>query len=126
MAAGWGKAAGAASADSAADSANSADSVRLFNLGGDVALELRTWRQGDTFHPPWRASPVSLSAFLRGQRVPLEERRGVPLLCVRGASVVLAVFPTHAARGHVARGHVEGEGEAEVGQGLWVALSAAD
>ena len=122
--AGWRVAAGlgkAADADSAVDSA---DSVRLFNLGDDAALELRTWREGDTFHPPWRGSPVSLTAFLRGQRLSLEERRGVPLLCVRGASEVLAVFPTHEARGHVAKGHVEGEGEA--GQGLWVALSTAD
>lgn len=73
--------------------------LRVHNLPEGTALELRTWRDGDKFLPSWRRSPVSVASFLRGQDVPIEERRTRPLLCMHGTSEVVAIFPNHVARG---------------------------
>ena len=74
--------------------------VTLYNLPMDMPLEVRGWQAGDRFQPPWRASPSALVAFLRGQRVPLEERRAAPVLCRAGTHEVLAVLhPRHVASG---------------------------
>ena len=53
--------------------------LRLGGLGSERELTLREWRRGDRFHPQGRRAPVSLSHFLRGLDVPLDERRRAPL-----------------------------------------------
>ena len=79
------------------DRAPIGECVVLHNLPAGSALEVRTPQPGDKFHPTWRDSPVSLVAFLRGQRVPLESRRSVRLVCAAGGHEVLAVYPHHVA-----------------------------
>ena len=54
-------------------------------------LTLRAWQSGDRFQPAWRRSAISVSQFLRGQNVPLESRRTVPLLCEGDGPRVLAI-----------------------------------
>ena len=67
--------------------------ARLYNLcDGGHKLEMRTWREGDRFHPSWKTNPSSLVSFLRGQEMLLEMRREVPLVCREGTSEVLAVL----------------------------------
>ena len=46
---------------------------------------------GDKFLPPWKASPVKVSQFLRGQHVRLEDRSKIPVLVLRSTQHVIAV-----------------------------------
>ena len=98
----------------------SADGVlRLYNLPAGSSLEVRMARDGDRFHPKWRERPVRLVSYLRGQDVPLEERRTLPLICREGTQEVIAVYPWHVARGFEAPG--DGADDAD-GDALWVAV----
>eukprot|EP00669_Euglena_mutabilis_P001032 TRINITY_DN11306_c0_g1_i1.p1 TRINITY_DN11306_c0_g1~~TRINITY_DN11306_c0_g1_i1.p1 ORF type:complete len:181 (+),score=14.31 TRINITY_DN11306_c0_g1_i1:134-676(+) len=68
-----------------------------------TGLEVRLPRPGDTFHPSWREYPVKLTAFLRGQGIPLHHRDAVPILVAPkagngGEEMVAAVWPTHVAK----------------------------
>jgi tRNA(Ile)-lysidine synthase len=101
--------------------------IVLHNLPREVSLEVRRWQPGDRFQPPWRASPSTLVAFLRGQRLSLEDRRAAPVVCLAGTQTVLAIHnPRHVASGFDApRGGGEERGEEEeAGEkaALWVAL----
>ena len=80
-------------------------------------LELRPWRAGDRFHPSWKRAPIALKDFLRGQKLPLEERRALPLVC--SGSDVLAVC---AEKAHVGKPHAEGGGDARA---LWIVVQDA-
>jgi len=80
-------------------------------------LELRPWRAGDRFHPSWKRAPIALKDFLRGQKLPLEERRALPLVC--SGSDVLAVC---AEKAHVGKPHAEGGGDARA---LWIVVQEA-
>ena len=57
-------------------------------------LELRHvgGNQSNTFVPPWRKgrNPIKIKDFLRGQKVPLHNREGTPILCL--GDVVLGVY----------------------------------
>lgn len=66
-------------------------------------LRLRFRADGDRFHPSWRANPIKLKDFLRGQRVPQPDRDFVPLLVLdeEDDDDVVAVFLPRVA--HVAR-----------------------
>ena len=72
---------------------------------------------GDRFHPSWKRAPIALKDFLRGQKLPLEERRALPLVC--SGSDVLAVC---APKAHVGKPHAEGGGEARA---LWIVVQEA-
>ena len=52
---------------------------------------LRFAMDGDKFLPPWKASPVKVSQFLRGQHVRLEDRSKIPVLVLRSTQHVIAV-----------------------------------
>ena len=80
-------------------------------------LELRPWRAGDRFHPSWKRAPIALKDFLRGQKLPLEERRALPLVC--SGSDVLAVC---AEKAHIGKPHAEGFGDARA---LWIVVQEA-
>ena len=96
--------------------------ARLYNLcDGGHKLEMRTWREGDRFHPSWKTNPSSLVSFLRGQEMPLEMRREVPLVCREGTSEVLAVLSE--GKVHVAKGHQGGGGESEEAAALVVGVA---
>lgn len=56
------------------------NSVALRGIPVNSRLEVRFRHDGDRFHPSWRDNPIKLKDFLRGQRVPAEERDTVPLL----------------------------------------------
>lgn len=58
----------------------SATATPLRDIPAGTALQLRFRRPGDRFHPAWRARPIKVKDFLRGQRVPLADRDVVPLL----------------------------------------------
>lgn len=109
-----------------AEGAPPAAVVRLHNLADEEALEVRTWREGDRFHPAWRQRSISVASFLRGQKVPLEARRSVPLVCRAGTAEVLAVFPNHVARDCLppcpTGARQPSSGAAEDGDALWVAF----
>ena len=130
VAAGWGTAPSATAsrgmdAGAAAGVAEAATrEVRLHNLSDDVSLEVRTWREGDHFHPKWKPKPERLVAFLRGQKVPLAERRTLPLICRAGSAEVLAVLPIKCKSSlHIARG-LEGREDEDFdgNQVLWVSI----
>ena len=111
------------------DSALPEHAVSLYNLPAGTELEMRTWQEGDRFHARWKSSPAALVAFLRGQRVPLEQRRHTPLICRAGTREVLAVLePRHVAKGFDGP-EAEASPSAESGGGggsdrraVWVAL----
>ena len=90
---GWNLAAGWASSSSELPVPNEPFKLLLHDIPQGATLQVRTARDGDRFHPSWRASDISLASFLRGQKVPLERRRAVPLLCRANSTEVLAVFP---------------------------------
>ena len=94
-----------------------AGAVVLHNVEAGAELELRPWRAGDRFHPSWKRAPIALKDFLRGQKLPLEERRALPLVC--SGSDVLAVC---AEKAHVGKPHAEGGGEARA---LWIVVQEA-
>ena len=120
---------GASDLGSSAKSVTAAMAIQIHNIPRGTSLEVRSWREGDRFHPVWRTSPISVASFLRGQGVPLEQRRRVPLLVRAGSAEVLAVFTGAKAGeqvGHVALGFqeiAEAEGGVE-GEALWVNLDA--
>ena len=94
-----------------------AGAVVLHNVAAGAELELRPWRAGDRFHPSWKRAPIALKDFLRGQKLPLEERRALPLVC--SGSDVLAVC---AEKAHVGKPHAEGGGDARA---LWIVVQEA-
>ena len=94
-----------------------AGAVVLHNVEAGAELELRPWRAGDRFHPSWKRAPIALKDFLRGQKLPLEERRALPLVC--SGSDVLAVC---AEKAHVGKPHAEGGGDARA---LWIVVQEA-
>ena len=94
-----------------------AGAVVLHNVEAGAELELRPWRAGDRFHPSWKRAPIALKDFLRGQKLPLEERRALPLVC--SGSDVLAVC---AEKAHVGKPHAEGGGDARA---LWIVVQDA-
>ena len=113
-----------ASAGGAPAGVTPASLVRLYNVPAGAALELRTWREGDRFHPAWRASPTAVASFLRGQGMPLDQRRFVPLLAKQGSTEVLALFASGSQGGEVC--HVaSGFGEGDEHEALWVALDTS-
>ena len=130
VAAGWVCRAGAAGATDVAgaepDEGRAAGELRLYNLPAGAALEVRMSRDGDRFHPKWRERPVRLVSYLRGQDVPMEERRTLPLICRAGTQEVLAVYPSHVARGFEApEADGAAAGDAD-GDALWVAVDDVD
>jgi len=103
-------------------------SMLVHQLPHNAALRLRYWEAGDLFAPAWRQGNVSVAAFLRGQRVPLEARRFTPVLVFEHQ--VIAVYPNHIAKGfgtpkHMQRPQNTGLGDTEkVGKSsLWIIIS---
>mmetsp|Transcript_20812 Transcript_20812/g.70434 ORF Transcript_20812/g.70434 Transcript_20812/m.70434 type:complete len:517 (+) Transcript_20812:166-1716(+) len=97
--------------------------LRLGGLGGERELTLREWRRGDRFHPQGRRAPVSLSHFLRGLDVPLDERRRAPLLCLPNSSTVVAVCrPAHVGSGFEVAAPSPGAEAAAEEPCLWVQI----
>ena len=80
-----------ADTDAGGGEGGGAADVRLHNLPDACALELRPARPGDRFHPAWRERPVGLAQFLRGQGVPLEVRREIRVLALRGSREAVAL-----------------------------------
>jgi len=62
----------------------------LDKLGPRDRLAVRTFRQGDRFHPLGIGKPVKLKDFFIARKIPLESRRRVPLL-VSGDVIVWVV-----------------------------------
>uniref|UniRef100_A0A6V2SWH5 Lysidine-tRNA(Ile) synthetase C-terminal domain-containing protein n=2 Tax=Emiliania huxleyi TaxID=2903 RepID=A0A6V2SWH5_EMIHU len=97
--------------------------LRLGGLGSERELTLREWRRGDRFHPQGRRAPVSLSHFLRGLDVPLDERRRAPLLCLPNSSTVVAVCrPAHVGSGFEVAAPSPGAEAAAEEPCLWVQI----
>ena len=59
---------------------------------GVFVLSTATKSNSWLFTPPWRAGhkPIKMKDFLRGQKVPLHERPGIPIIYV-GTNIVVAV-----------------------------------
>ncbi|KAL3906089.1 MAG: hypothetical protein SGPRY_010680 [Prymnesium sp.] len=72
-------------------------SMIVYNVPKNATLRLRYWKPGDAFTPGWRKSDVAVTAFLRGQRVPLEDRRFAKLLFWENQ--VIAIYPDFVAKG---------------------------
>jgi tRNA(Ile)-lysidine synthetase-like protein len=60
--------------------------VVLNNVVRGSKVVVRTRRQGDRFHAPWRVSSIKLKDFLRGQKVPLHLRDNLPIIIVNPPS----------------------------------------
>lgn len=76
--------------------------IVLTDIPAGAHLEVRTRRNGDRFHPPWRDHPVKVKDFLRDQGVPLWERDVLPLVVLNGR--VIAIYPRFIARGFLPPG----------------------
>jgi tRNA(Ile)-lysidine synthetase-like protein len=74
---GWGEGRGAEGGDM---------EVVLNNVVRGSKVVVRTRRQGDRFHAPWRVSSIKLKDFLRGQKVPLHLRDNLPIIIVNPPS----------------------------------------
>lgn len=72
--------------------------LTLHNVPSGAELRVRTRAPGDRFHPPGKANPVKLAAFLRDRHVPLWERERLALVTLEDR--VIAVYPRFVAHGH--------------------------
>lgn len=61
-----------------------------FDLGKIGGLSVRTFRNGDRFHPLGMGQPVKIKDFFISRKIPLEERRTIPLL-VSGDTIIWVV-----------------------------------
>ena len=59
-------------------------SLILKNIPRNSKLSVRYSIDGDRFTPPWRARPIKLSTFLRGQKVPVHIRDSLPVVDING------------------------------------------
>jgi tRNA(Ile)-lysidine synthase len=80
-------------------------------------LAVRNRREGDRFHPLGMPSEMKLKDFLIAQRVPVEERERIPLICDRNGVIWVAglrlserVKSTPSTR-RLLRMHIEGRGK---------------
>jgi len=88
--------------ESSSSSGGGGDGIVLENIPPGASLVIRTRKEGDRFHPPWRETPQKMKDFLRGQKIPLHLRDQVPLICLEAGGighkeeeVVVAVYPSH-------------------------------